>query len=381
MPEPIKAPSWVDALLESLPRDNASVLSDIAALPKDLQIAVLRECVKRMPMLREEKQHASGSALYTVACHLYSRKLPFEESDVCALLATSRHGCGHGSDVSPPLDIAQSWMQRNGYSEPIMRATREFIGSLRGVGSAQANFAKRRSAIMLLAEPSEAEGSEGGWSKHFRAVLRAMTATERAEWQRIIFNMKANDVYTPPAVWKKHARRLLSGLGHNVTLEHIQRWILIPADPAFATVRTGGSHVLKHLVWLIDESSLDPDSLLVCDGLATRLTAIDWSPTDRASKFMIAVANYLKGRPPEVAWEPLQHLVRWSGGDQGKIPDVMEEYGNRYGLLRHRAPTPPLVAPRLVETRQESPRQSTAAPAATSKPSMIDRIKHLLFHD
>lgn len=380
MAEPFNAASWVGALLESLPRDSAQVSSAVAALPNDLQIAVLRECVKRMPLLREEKQYAAGSALYDVACHLYRRKLPFEERDVCALLATSRHACGHGSDVSPPLDIAQSWMQRNGYSEPIMKATREFIGSLSGVGSAQANFAKRRSAIMLLADPSEAEGNEGGWSKHFRAVLRAMTANERAEWQRLIFNMKANDIYTRPAVWKKHAQRLLSGLGHAVTLEQVQRWLSITDDPAFTTVRTGGSHVLKHLVWLLEEISLESGSLAICDGLATRLSAIDWSPKDRAAKFMIAAAYYLKGRPPEVAWEPLQHLHRWSGGVAGKIPAVIEEYANRHGL-RHRSVARPLVAARDVETSRAPPRPATAVPAATSKPSMIDRIKRLLFRE
>ena len=146
---------WIDGLLASLPREGSQVLSDLAALPKDVQVAVLKECVARMPLLRDESRYAAGSALYEVACHLYSRKLPFEENDVCALLATSQHTCGHGSDVSAPLDIAQSWMQRNGYSEPIMNATRTFIVALSGVGSAQANFAKRRSAIMLLADPAE----------------------------------------------------------------------------------------------------------------------------------------------------------------------------------------------------------------------------------
>lgn len=330
MQEPsARAHSWVEGLLASRPRNLPEVFGELAALPKDVQVAVLRECVARMPLLRDEGDYAAGSALYEVACHLYSRKLPLDEHDVCALLATSRHTCGHGSDVSAPLDIAQSWMLRNGYSQPIVNATRTFIAALRGIGSAQANFAKRRSAIMLLADPEESGDHEDGWSRHFRAGLRAMTGADRTKWQRLILQMKANDVYVRPGVWNKQAQRILSELGATPALEQIAWWIGGADEPAYARVRTGGSHVLKHLVWLLDEIAGDGAYISACDTVAARLTAIDWTPKDRAAKFMIAAAYYWGRRPPAVAFAPLQQLARWSGETSGKIHDVVREYGAR----------------------------------------------------
>lgn len=157
------ARTWVDALLVAFRThhptpERARLIGEAMTLPPAVQIGVPRECVERMPGLRARDDRAAsagGSALYQVACQLFTRKLPFEERDICALLLTSEHTCGHGADVTPPLDIAQSYMRKHGFSEPIAAAAREFIDALRGVGSSQAHFAKRRAAIMLLADPEE----------------------------------------------------------------------------------------------------------------------------------------------------------------------------------------------------------------------------------
>lgn len=148
------ARDWVDALVAG--SDDV----DTTGLPPRMQIEVLRECVTRMPDMRsrrDRESYAAGKRLYDVACQLYKRKLPFDESDVCALLETSRHTCGHGSDV-----------------------------------------AKRRGAIMLLADPQEVAGSESGWSARFREGLRSLPPDERRQWQQLVLAMKANDVYEPP---------------------------------------------------------------------------------------------------------------------------------------------------------------------------------------
>lgn len=71
----------------------------------------------------------------------------------------------------------------------------------------------------------------------------------------------------------------------------------------------------------------------MCDALVVRLSGIDWAPKDRAAKFMIAAAYYSIRRPPEVAWESLQQLMRWSGQEPGKISKVVREYAERHGLV------------------------------------------------
>lgn len=334
------ARDWVDELLARLrtgtPPDRALFLAEAAALPLPIQVGVLKECVERMPALRsEDARHASwvaGSALYDLACHLYGRELPYEEDDVCALLQRSRHACGHGEDVTQPLDIAQSYMREHGFSEVIAAAARQFLDGLKGVGSSQAHFAKRRAAIMLLADPTERPGDESGWGAHFRAGLRDLPGPERSEWQRLVLSMKANDVYVPPAVWQKPARTLLAALPSNVVLDRIERWISVENSPELRTVRTGGSHVLKHLVWLFYELSAKEDLQPTCDAVVVRLLRIDWLPKERAAKFMIAAASYLSRRPPEVAEEPLRQLARWSGDKPGKIGDLVRRYGGEHGL-------------------------------------------------
>ena len=201
-----------------------------------------------------------------------------------------------------------------------------------------------------------------------------MTVSDCVKWQRLILNMKANDVYLPPEVWKKHSRRILSELGHPGTLASIEWWIGGGDDPEYACVRTGASHVLKHLVWLIDEISLDHACMSACDTLAVRLTAIDWTPKDRAAKFMIAASYYLARRPPEVAWGPLQQLARWNGDPSGKIPEVVREYAARHALV---AP-PSLGTQHSADTRQ-SALPITSAHRVTATTSVMDRIKRLLF--
>jgi hypothetical protein len=348
---PDAARAWVDQLLAAVRTREPSpervrLMAEATTLPAAMQVGVLRECVQRMPAFRagdDRAAYEAGSALYQVACRLYGRKLPLEESDVCALLLTSRHTCGHGADVAPPLDVARAYMQKHGFSEPVIAASREFIEGLRGVGSSQAQFAKRRAAIMLLADPQETPEAESGWAAHFRAGLRDLPAAERGEWQRLILEMKANDVYLPPAVWQKPAQRLLAALSPQVVLGHIDRWIPLDGHRTSATVRTGGSHLLKHLVWLLDALSTEEEEELLpaCDALIGRLAAVDWTPKDRAAKFMIAAAYSASRRPPEVAWAPLQQLLQWSGQDSRKIGKVVREYAAQHGLSRPEPAPPP----------------------------------------
>ncbi len=325
---------WVDTLLEQVTPttrpDRSQIVTDVAKLPPEAQIGILRECVRRMPALRSQDYRsasfAAGSVLYDVACHLYTRRLPYEESDVCALLESSRHACGHGSDVTPPLDIAHAYMQRHGFSERIAAAMRQFLETLDGVGSAQANFGRRRAAILLLADPMEAANAESGWSAHFRKTLRGLPDAERAAWQRFVLAMTANDIYIAPATWRKPAARLLSALGPEVVLQRIDEWTAVEDQPKQLTVRTGGSHLLKQFIWLLDSIAADDARQPQCDALVKRLVRSDWRPKERAAKFMIAAGYYLSRRPPAVAWDSLGELARWNGERPGKIREIVQQY-------------------------------------------------------
>src|SRR5262249_37339634 len=86
-------------------------------LPPKLQIALLKSCLELMVRLREQRRRAVapgrgkefqinldiGGVVYGIANDLFRRPLPFSERDVCEILETTRHDCGHGGDVTPPF--------------------------------------------------------------------------------------------------------------------------------------------------------------------------------------------------------------------------------------------------------------------------------------
>ena len=353
---PDNASAWLDALLERVQGSNAAQRRDLAqeaaTLPPAVQIGVLRECVRRMPSLKSDDYHspeyAAGSVLYDIACLLYAQKLPYTEDDVCALLEASEHTCGHGGDVTPPLDIAHAYLRKHGFSERIVGAVRVYLANLRGVGSSRANSAKRRAAIMLLADPTELPHAESGWTAYFRSLLRDLPGNERRAWQRFILAMKANDVYVQPVSWRKSSNELLTAVSPRGALARAAGWIRVGDNAALRVIKTGGSHTLKHLVWLLAAIGEDQALRTSCDELVADLAKTDWTPKERATKFMKAAAYYLVERPPDVAWSALNALSAWNGDADEKLRGIIQRYGIAHGLVA--SPDPPSSVGRWIAT-------------------------------
>ena len=121
-------------------------------------------------------------------------------------------------------------------------ADHAFIDGLASVGSSQAHFARRRAAILLMADPADGKGSETGWSEHFRTGLRSLPAPHREAWQHLVLEMKASELYVAPAVWHRPAAELIATLSPRLALEQIDRWVTIEGPRRLLTVRTiGGS--------------------------------------------------------------------------------------------------------------------------------------------
>lgn len=331
---------WLDTLVAHAPgcsrEQREQLAGEVATLSPQMQVNVLRECVRRMPSLQSDDyrsaEYAIGSVLYDITCRLYTRKLPYTEDDICALLESSKHVCGHGTDVTPPLDIAHKHMRKHGFSTHIADAVRRYLFHLRGVGSAKANFAKRRAAIMLVADSRDVAGAESGWTSHFRSLLAAFPEDDRRAWQRFVLAMKANDVYRQPASWQKTSAQLLAALPQSVVVDRVAAWLTFADDAHLRVMKTGGSHVLKHLVWMLATIANNDELRSSCDQLVIRIAQIDWTPKDRSSKFMKAAAYYLSDRAPDVAWSALDTLAKWAGDSDEKLREIVQRYGVDHGL-------------------------------------------------
>lgn len=320
-------------------RQSEPLLAKLDEQPSPFQIAVLKACLERMPWHRQQPSSGHGlsadyyigSVLYTIACALYRRRLPYSEDDVRQILRLSRHTCGHGSDVTPPFDIAVEYARANGLTAELLSALREFVDGLKGVGSAQVTHLKRKGGLLFVLDAESTGTKKKCWSDCFRTGLLLLPPDEQAKWRQLVLNMTVNDVYVLPKVWRREAIKFVQALGPERIVQCLSAWWPDPTVSIVWPIQTGGSHLLKYFVWLLSVtatmSQLEPH----CVELVCRLSELDWKPRERAQKVMIAAALSIRSFPPEAAWPALQRLAQWSslapGGAKGdKIREVLQAY-------------------------------------------------------
>jgi hypothetical protein len=359
-----KAHEWLTGLLNGLDwhrntlwcqdRHREPILAKLYEQPRDFQIAILKACLKRMAWHRQQDSKESlsmhyqvGSVLYEMVGGLYRRKLPYAEDDICDILDLSRHRCGHGCDVTPPFDIAVDYARIHGLTPQLLSALKDFLIRLKGVGSAQVNHLKRRAGLLFILDAeSEGKGKQC-WSDQFRLGLLQVPLEEQTKWRQLILHMKTNDVFVMPKVWHRPAAKFLKDLGPRLVVDRVSAWWPDRRAKTVWPLQTGGSHLLKHFVWLLSLISSEDSHPLFdtpyselqskCIDLVCRLTELDWKPRERGQKVMIAAAYYLVEYPPVVSWPALQRLGIWSssapdGTHDGKIRELLREYTVRYKL-------------------------------------------------
>jgi hypothetical protein len=320
-------------------RQSEPLLAKLNEQPRPFQITVLKACLERMCWHREQRSSGDGlsadyyigSVLYTMACALYGRRLPYSEDDVCQILRLSRHTCGHGSDVTPPFDIAVEYARANGLTAELLSALREFMAGLKGVGSAQVTHLKRKGGLLFVLDAESTGTRKKCWSDRFRDGLLMLPPDEQAKWRRLVLNMTVNDVYVVPKVWRRNATKFVQELSPERVVQRLSAWWPDPTVSIVWPIQTGGSHLLKYFVWLLSITATASELEPQCIELVCRLSELDWKPRERAQKVMIAAASYLSSFPPELSWAALQRLAQWSssapGGAKGnKIREVLRTY-------------------------------------------------------
>ena len=335
--------SEVMAALEAdaYPRDFGPLLTRAELLPPACRVAVLRASIERLPWYREHSASwkdvnaKRGTFLYELVCHLYNRKLPYTESDICEILRLSRHSCGHGSDVAPPFDILLAHARRNGITAELLDAVRAFLAGLKGVKSSKAWHLKRKGALLLLLDPRQPTGKRAPacWSDRFRQVLLALPPDELRHWQSLVLEMKISEQRRMPQGWRCIAQKFLAEHGVEHVVARLSDWWPGDGERSCWPIQTGGSHLLKHLVWLLEAVPEAHAAKPTCDELVRRLAFLDWKPAGPATKFQIAAAWYLAARPTAVAWEPLLRLAAVPGDSEGRIRGIVHDFSQSHGLF------------------------------------------------
>jgi len=201
---------WIDkhlALGDASAATHKKLLGKLSAEPTSTRIAVFRACYERLPMLREQWQDpevfARGEQLYRLVNAAALHDLPFHERDLCAVLRSARHGCGHGQDVLNPVDLTRSQILRSGVvpSERLFKSLRHYLAELQGLNSVKAQTAKRRIAILLLLDTFHQPNprSKPVWSQTFTASLPAFPADSRMAWQQFVAGIKLIEKHDLPA--------------------------------------------------------------------------------------------------------------------------------------------------------------------------------------
>ena len=333
----LPTPPWTD------PAAPRTLCAQLLQEPAAAQITILLACVERMVWHRREQranpQHpthfAVGSLLYTLACTLYQRRLPYTEAQICTLLHLSRHHCGHGEDVIPPYRIALRYARRAGLTPTLLAALQEFIAALPWQRGTHASVLRSRANLLFILAPRQPRGHRRCWSDTVREGLQRLPVTECQAWTHLIVHMSVHNRSSGTRAWQAVAQDMLHTIWAAQIVDRLRAWWPDPASETVWPLTPAGSHLLKHCIWLLrlipSDAAVQPQATrLVCD-----LAALDWRRQSAGQKVMRAACTYLCDEPPPVSWVALQHVQRWSRSVEDtthpdKIDMMIEDYQTRY---------------------------------------------------
>jgi hypothetical protein len=381
------AQRWLDDALSQVDPEPTAAATDalcqrIRGEAPAFQIALLKACVERLPALRaharEDRQaYAIGCVLYGAACELYGDRLPYRERDVCDLLRTAHHDCGHGGDVYPPFDAAVEHVRRFGITGELIDAVRAYVERMKGISSARAGHLKRRAGLFFLLDSEIRKGEPRCWSHRVRTGLVKVHPDERVRWHGLFLDISLVEQPRMPKTWRKTSERFIGELGIDRVLTRFEEW-WPDATQATWPLQSGGSQLLRHWVWMLDViRDAAPTATARCDELALRLAALDWKPRERAKKVLVALADSLVQRPPDVAWSALQRLRAWSvdvkrsDWEPNRIADAVARFAGEHRL------GPPIAA--TVARARNSLAQHAASPDDRSATKQVETTRTSVF--
>lgn len=257
-------------------------------------IAALFECYD------SRKQDAFSELMWLTEALYASLPERIGQEDACAILAATRHSCGHGG-VAEPIQLAKAAFIDGAYTPEFFAALRTYRDRLKGLSSHEVTRARGEIALTLWLDPQEPLRPRRCLSAGVRRGYIALSSDRHNQWNQLFQFLDRTARRRPDKKWTDGAGWALQAFGAGTFTEDLRRWLTVPRGKV--PLSTGGRHVLKTLIWfaaLTDSSELED--------VLPPLIDLPYSNPKAAVHLIYAVGYWLESRPHEFADEHRQRL-------------------------------------------------------------------------
>lgn len=208
-----------------------------------------------------------------------------DQNEANEILRRSYHRCGHGSDVEPPLTLAEQAFRNQPYSNGLFDSILAYREMLRSSRSTQAANVKRKLSWILWHDSRRIERS--CHTRRIQQAIHSMDAQSAFQWQWLLRNTAAGLNSAPGKGWLKEGGRRLAQIGEEQFHSRIDDWLTFPQEEV--NLSAAGSAMLRLLVWygaLADAERSLP--------VLVRLAHVSWNKRAPVGKVMAALAWMLR---------------------------------------------------------------------------------------
>ena len=274
----------------SLAQETASFAGFVKNLPEPDRVSLLLHAYDQYRALGAcqtgvRADRFESSCYSILISSILATKIRPTETEALAILRKSFHQCGHGSDVEPPLTLAERAFENRPYSPQLFDAVEAYKETLRPLTSTTANDIKRKLNWVLWHDPRRVE--KKCWTRRIQTAIHAMDSPSHARWQWLLRNTAAGLKAEPSKGWIKEGKKRLTPIGEEELLQRLDEWFTFPEQQV--SLSAPGSAMLRLLVWyasLVDVARSLP--------IVARVAHVSWAKPEPAQKVISAIAWLLR---------------------------------------------------------------------------------------
>ncbi len=229
---------------------DSTISTFVQSLQTRDRISLLLRAYKRYQELGpppEEfcREHYFESSAHSILIgSILSSRLDATEKDVCDILRASLHYCGHGSDVTAPIRLAETVFANRPYTEALFDAASAYRKALHGLTSIQAKLAKQELDWILWHDSRKPE--KHCWSRSLQISICRMQPAEAFGWQWMLRHTTHSLSRGRGKGWLAEAELRLKLVGRAHYRQRLDEWFVFPKEPI--RLNPPGSNMARLLV-------------------------------------------------------------------------------------------------------------------------------------
>jgi hypothetical protein len=208
-----------------------------------------------------------------------------DQTEATEILRKAYHRCGHGSDVEPPVTLAEQAFQNQPYSQALFDSVIAYRETLRSSRSSHAANVKRKLSWILWHDSRRIEKSCE--TRRIQQAIQSMQPERAFHWQWLLRNTAAGLNSAPGKNWLKEGKERLAKIGEEQFHSTIDSWFTFPKEEI--KLSSAGSAMLRLLVWYA--ALADTERSLP---VLVRLAHVSWNKRAPVGKVMAALAWMLR---------------------------------------------------------------------------------------